>query len=38
DDELKCSIQTKQVRINNINRVYDYCLNNIICRRTQCIN
>ncbi|CAF1448568.1 unnamed protein product [Rotaria sordida] len=35
DDELKCSMQTKQVRINNINRVYDYCLNNVICRRTQ---
>ncbi|CAF1248287.1 unnamed protein product [Rotaria sordida] len=34
DDELKCSMQTKQVRIN-INRVYDYCLNKVICRRTQ---
>lgn len=28
-------MQSKQVRINNINRVYDYCLNNVICRRTQ---
>ncbi|CAF0748672.1 unnamed protein product [Adineta ricciae] len=35
DDESKSSKQTKQVRINNINRVYDYCLNNVTCRRTQ---
>jgi len=35
DDDSKSSIQTKQVRINNINRVYDYCLNNVTCRRTQ---
>ncbi|CAF4466766.1 unnamed protein product [Rotaria sp. Silwood2] len=28
-------MQTKQVRINNINRVYDFCLNNVTCRRTQ---
>ncbi|CAF1586360.1 unnamed protein product [Rotaria magnacalcarata] len=35
DDESKSPMQTKQVRINNINRVYDYCLNNVICRRTQ---
>ncbi|CAF1152670.1 unnamed protein product [Adineta steineri] len=35
DDESKSSKQTKQVRINNINCVYDYCLNNVTCRRTQ---
>ncbi|CAF3492052.1 unnamed protein product [Rotaria sp. Silwood1] len=35
DDESKSSMQTKQIRINNINRVYDYCINNVICRRTQ---
>jgi hypothetical protein len=35
DDDFKSSKQTKQVRVNNINRVYDYCLNNVICRRTQ---
>ena len=35
DDDSKSSIHTKQIRVNNVNRVYDYCLNNVTCRRTQ---
>jgi hypothetical protein len=35
DNDMKSSMHTKQIRVNNINRVYDYCLNNVICRRTQ---
>ncbi|CAF4725171.1 unnamed protein product, partial [Rotaria magnacalcarata] len=35
DDSQTSTKEAKKVRIDTLNRVYDYCLNNVTCRRTQ---
>ncbi|CAF0836994.1 unnamed protein product [Adineta steineri] len=35
DDGQTSTKEAKKVRVDNLNRVYDYCLNNVTCRRTQ---
>ena len=35
DDSQTSTKEAKKVRVDNLNRVYDYCLNNVTCRRTQ---
>ncbi|CAF2872606.1 unnamed protein product [Rotaria sp. Silwood2] len=35
DDTQTSTKGAKKVRIDNLNRVYNYCLNNVTCRRTQ---
>ncbi|CAF4575401.1 unnamed protein product [Rotaria sp. Silwood1] len=35
DDTQISTKEAKKIRMDNLNRVYDYCLNNVICRRTQ---
>jgi hypothetical protein len=35
DDTQTSTKEAKKVRVDNLNRVYDYCLNNVTCRRTQ---
>ena len=35
DDSQTSTKEAKKIRVENLNRVYDYCLNNVNCRRTQ---
>ncbi|CAF1034924.1 unnamed protein product [Rotaria sordida] len=35
DDTQTSTKEAKKTRVDNLNRVYDYCLNNVTCRRTQ---
>ncbi len=35
DDTQTSTKEAKKIRVDNLNRVYDYCLNNVTCRRTQ---
>jgi len=35
DNTQTSTKDAKKTRVDNLNRVYDYCLNNVTCRRTQ---